>query len=99
MHAHTLDIIRACVGSIPPWVNPKNESTLLCNADLLKLVKPDDGKLLNRGKRIRDQCIEIAAIIQGVPTLVTDGLIQSVGLRLVHLIFNKKDTTRGCTIA
>ena len=94
-HANTLDTIRACVGSIPPWVNPKNEFTLLCASDLMKLGKPDGGKLLNLGKRARDQCIETAASIQGVPTSVTDGLAHTVGLRLVHLIFIKKDKTRG----
>ena len=94
MHANRLYITRVCVGSIPPWVSLKNESTLLCDSDLVKLGKPDGGELLNRGKRIRDQCIDIAASIKGVPTSVTDGLVQSVGLRLVHLIFNKKDKTR-----
>ena len=83
-----MDCIRACLGSIAPYVGTKNESTLLAASDLSKLVKGDP-KLLTRAKQIRDKCSEVGYNVQGVQRSLVDGLLLSCGIRLVHLVFSK----------
>jgi hypothetical protein len=83
------------VGSITPWVGPKNESTLIGVADLSKLQKADNAKIIVRAEHIRSKCEEIGKNVQGQAPSITEALCMTCGIRLVHLVFSKKDQVRG----
>jgi hypothetical protein len=86
--------MRAMLGSTPPWVGPKNDSTLICLIDMKHLMKEDTGKLLDRAAKIRQQC---AAVVEQVdlPSTVKHSIVTTAALRLVHFVFNKRDQNRG----